>query len=179
MNYLEENKTENTVEKKDDKNTDTQNNNQKEMNFGKFANAQALFSAYQSLEKEFTKKSQQLKELKKQYGCDNDEKVLSPQQNTDNFATQNPTEPAFVVDNPAQANDKNADEILADKDFMENHVFNNPKVANEVLQRYLMALSKVDLPQTINGKSGAMSLTPPKKPQTLKEASVLAKKLFK
>ena len=178
MNYIEENKVENPAEKKEDKNTDTQNN-QKEMNFGKFANAQALFNAYQNLEREFTKKSQQLKELKKQFDCDNDENILSPQQDTDNFAMQNPTESTLYADNPVQASVKDADNILADKDFMENHVFNNPKVANEVLQRYLLALSKLDLPQTINGKSGAMSLTPPKKPQSLKEASVLAKKLFK
>jgi len=177
LNYLEENKTEITTEKKEDKNTDTQN--QKEMNFGKFANAQALFNAYQNLEREFTKKSQQLKELKKQYGCDNDENFLSPQQNTDNFAMQNPAESSLHADNPVQTSVQDADKILADKDFMETHVFNNPKVANEVFQRYLQALSKLDLPQTINGKSGAMSLTPPKKPQTLKEASVLAKKLFK
>ena len=118
MNYLEENKTEITTEKKEDKNTDTQN--QKEMNFGKFANAQALFNAYQNLEKEFTKKSQQLKELKKQYGCDNDENFLSPQQNTDNFAKQNPAESPLHADNPVQTSVQDADKILADKDFMEN-----------------------------------------------------------
>ena len=177
MNYIEENKVENTVEKKEDKNTNPQTD--QEMNFGKFANAQALFNAYQNLEKEFTKKSQQLKELKKQLDCDNDENILSPQRDTDNFAMQNPNESQLHADNPVQTSVKDADNILADKDFMETHVFNNPVVANEVLQRYLLALSKQDLPQTINGKSGAMSLTPPKKPQSLKEASVLAKKLFK
>ena len=178
MNYIEENKVENTVEKKEDKNTNPQTD-QKEMNFGKFANAQALFNAYQNLEKEFTKKSQQLKELKKQLDCDNDENILSPQRDMDNFAMQNPNESQLHADNPVQTSVKDFDQILADKNFMETHVFNNPVVANEVLQRYLLALSKQDLPQTINGKSGAMSLTPPKKPQSLKEASVLAKKLFK
>lgn len=177
MNYIEENKVENTVEKKEDKNTNPQTD--QEMNFGKFANAQALFNAYQNLEKEFTKKSQQLKELKKQLDCDNDENILSPQRDTDNFAMQNPNESQLHADNPVQTSVKDFDQILADKNFMETHVFNNPVVANEVLQRYLLALSKQDLPQTINGKSGAMSLTPPKKPQSLKEASVLAKKLFK
>ena len=159
--------------------------NEKQIDFGKFANAQALLLAYQNLEREFTKKSQQLKQMQKQLSCDNDkvcsdEKTLSPQtDDMDNSALQNPDLSEKHVDNPAQANVILPDQLVSDKEFLEKHVFANPDVTNQVLQRYFSTLLQNDLPHTINGRSGAMSLTPPKRPQTIKEASVLAQKLFK
>ena len=158
---------------------------EKEINFGKFANAQALFLAYQNLEREFTKKSQQLKEIKKRLSCDNeevlgDEKQTSPQiKDMDNFAMQNPDLTQKHVDNPAQANEVFAEQLARDNEFLQKHIFANPDVTNQILQRYLLTLSQNDLPATINGSGGAMSLTPPKRPKTIKEASVLAQKLFK
>ena len=162
---------------------DTQN--EKEINLGKFANAQALLLAYQNLEREFTKKSQQLKQIQKKLSCDNDEvlcdeKPTSPQaDDMDNSALQNPDLSQKHVDNPVQTNDVFADQLVQDKDFLEKYIFANPDVTNQILQRYLLSLSQNDLPATINGSGGAMSLTPPKRPKTIKEASVLAQKLFK
>ena len=179
-----------TVEIQPDQEKTTENKNtciedEKEMSFGKFANAQALLVAYQNLEREFTKKSQQLKQLQKQTSCDNEDvlneqKQPSPQtENMDNFALQNPDLMQKHIDNPAQANEVFADQLARDKDFLEKHIFANKEVTNQVLQRYLLALSQNDLPATINASGGAMSLTPPNRPKTIKEASVLAQKLFK
>ena len=150
-----------------------------------FANAQALLLAYQNLEREFTKKSQQLKEIKNKMSCDNedvlcDEKQTSPQEkDMDNFALQNPDLTQNHVDNPAQANEVFAQQLASDNEFLQKYIFANPNVTNQILQRYLLTLSQNDLPATINGSGGAMSLTPPKRPKTIKEASVLAQKLFK
>lgn len=165
------------LEEKECQDNTATNQNQKEINFGKFADAKTLLTAYQNLEREFTKKSQQLKQLQKQLLCDNDDK--SPQtENKDNSAQQNPTGQTHA-DNPAQANVVCAEQLAKDKDFLEKFVFANQDVTNQVLQRYLLALSQNDLPATIKGGTGAMSLTPPKRPQTIKEASLLAEKLFK
>ena len=132
---------------------DTQN--EKEMTLGKFANAQALLLAYQNLEREFTKKSQQLKQIQKKLSCDNDEvlcdeKPTSPQtDDMDNSALQNPDLSQKHVDNPVKTNEVFADQLAQDKDFLEKYIFANPDVTNQILQRYLLSLSQNDLPATI------------------------------
>ena len=133
-------------QKETSENKDTCFKDEKEINFGKFANAQALLLAYQNLEREFTKKSQQLKQIQKQLSCDNgkvcsDEKTLPPQaEDTDNSALQNPDLSEKHVDNPAQANVILPDQLVSDKEFLEKHVFANPDVTNQVLQRYFSTL---------------------------------------
>lgn len=168
--------------------------------YGKFADAAALLTAYENLEKEFTKKSQKLKQLErlsqdgnslfddnelqscdeKTLPCDNEE--TSPQETpSDNLMHEVPTKNAedTTVDNPEQSNGKfNPQQILSDRDFVERHILQNGDITREVLQRYIDFLSKSELPRTINSMAGAISLTPPKKPKTIKEASRLAEKFF-
>ena len=147
--------------------------------YGKFADAETLLTAYENLEREFTKKSQKLKELEKLIPCDNE--GTSPQDTqSDNFPCETPTQSeTTTVDNPEQSNGKlNPQQILSDRDFVERHILQNGEITKEVLQRYIDNLSKSELPRTINSMAGAMSLTPPKKPKTIKEASRLAEKFF-
>ena len=148
--------------------------------YGKFADAETLLTAYENLEREFTKKSQKLKELEKLIPCDNE--GTSPQEiQSDNFPCETPTNEAeeTAVDNPEQSNGQfNPQQILSDREFVERHILQNGEITREVLQRYIDNLSKSELPRTINSMSGAMSLTPPKKPKTIKEASRLAEKFF-
>ena len=147
--------------------------------YGKFADAETLLTAYENLEREFTKKSQKLKELEKLIPCDNEE--TSPQDMSDNFPCETPTNNAEepTADNPETSNGKFCpQQILSDREFVERHILQNGDITKEVLQRYIDNLSKSELPRTINSMAGAMSLTPPKKPKTIKEASRLAEKFF-
>lgn len=171
--------------------------------YGKFADAETLLAAYENLEKEFTKKSQKLRQMEKssQYGdlslncsdasptsdkilnkeipsCDNEK--VSPHDMSDNFINQNPTyAEKSAADNPEQSNDRlNPQQILADRDFVEKHILQNDEIAQEILRRYIDILSKSELPRTINSRAGTISLTPPKKPKSIKEASRLAENFF-
>lgn len=148
------------------------------MKYGKFADAEQLLAAYENLEREFTKKSQRLKALEKSAYRDNEEG--SPRiYPTDNFDFQNPTEGTDAVDNPAkEANGFGTRQILQDEESLEKYILDNPAVGQRVLQIYAERLSQSDLPRTINSRGGAMSLTPPKKPKTIKEASKMAEKFF-
>jgi len=173
------------------------NESEKQMSFGKFADAQTLFTAYQNLQREFTKKSQKLKQLENQLNCDNgknkvelndeflmndgqNNQLLTPPQNilSDKISSQLPTAKGQSVDNPVADMDSLSLQLSKDKDFLEKYILSNPDVTREVLQRYIEFLSQSDLPNTINSKNGFMSLTPPKKPKTIKEASLMAQKIF-
>lgn len=150
-----------------------------ETNFGKFKDAAELLKAYENLEREFTKKSQRLKELENSFNRDNEE--LSPRQI---LPTANPQKDSSVtdgvfVDNPAYADENyRLKNLLSDRDFIEQYVLNNDELAKTVLKRYINALSQSDLPSTINSRNGCMSLTPPNRPKSIKEASRMAEKYF-
>lgn len=93
-------------------------------NLGKFKDATSLLNAYQNLQAEFTRKSQQLAELKKQTDeLTNDKKVLSK---TENSSVCDISENSSCDNKPAQFDDFDA--ILSKKllKFAEN----NPTAIN-------------------------------------------------
>ena len=150
-----------------------------ETNFGKFKDAAELLKAYENLEREFTKKSQRLKELENSFNRDNEE--LSPRQilPTANPQKDSSATDGVFVDNPAYADENyRLKNLLSDRDFIEQYVLNHDELAKTVLKRYINALSQSDLPSTINRRNGCMSLTPPNRPKSIKEASRMAEKYF-
>lgn len=150
---------------------------QNQANIGKFADPAKLLEAYENLEREFTRKSQRLKELEKQLSCDNER--LSPQ----DAPQDNLNDPAQInsafADNPAQSADELAENLFKNRDILEKYVFNNAQIAAELIGRYAAALPQNDVPPAINSRSGSISLLPPQRPKSLKEASGLAEKMFK
>ena len=137
------------------------------MKYGKFADAEGLLAAYENLEREFTRRSQRLKELEKALARDNEDSPRAAQTDETSGGGQ------AAAGNP----DVSPEEETLDG-FLEKYVYSNKDITREVMRRYIDGLSRNEAPSVINGRSGKMSLTPPKKPRSIKEASRLAEKFF-
>lgn len=165
----------------------------------KFKNFSELEKAYVSLEKEFTKKCQALKELKEH--CDNVETSSTPQylqegwiekvktffsttpqakQFADEISTvllgdkvlassENSLEKAYEK---VKANNfKSQDEIIKDDGFISNYVLTNDKIREKIINDYLSQVMANKVAPLISNSSGAnVMVTPKSKPSSLKEA---------
>ena len=137
------------------------------MDYGKFNSAEELLKGYTELEKSFTQKCQQLSKLQKQQGTSQtppsqDEQVLPPQQ-TDGVTA---TIPQGQM--PSSGNATPTDEQL------QQYLEQNPTVAFKLLQ---CQMPTPTAPTVMTG-GGSMSLALPSKPKTIKEATLMAQKLF-
>jgi hypothetical protein len=121
------------------------------VSMGKFKTAQELVKAYGSLEAEFTKRCQRLKELERQIA------LAAP----DDGATKE-TQPS---------------ELLKDSRFVDA-VLADGAIREKIISDYLKDLRTVNLPRVI-GKEGDFAVLPPERPRTLKQAAELAEKLFR
>lgn len=67
--------------------------------------------------------------------------------------------------------------LTVDEAFAEKYLLNNPQFMEMVLCKYLKQISAPTAPCLIGG-SGRFSLTPPERPNSIKEAGLLAGRLF-
>ena len=165
----------------------------------KFKNFSELEKAYVSLEKEFTKKCQALKELKEQ--CDNVEKTSTPQylqqgwnEKVKDFFGSNPQAKQFADEistilasdkvlassenslekafEKVKANNfKTKDEMINDDNFVNNYVLTNGKIREKIINDYLsQVMANKVAPLISNGSGANVMVTPKSKPSTLKEA---------
>ncbi len=172
---------------------------------GKFQNEQELLKAYQNLEKEFTKKSQELSSLKKQNDAKNslnDELFFGEKWASDveKFLLENPKAKNHAVEisnlliedkelkntkNPLQSawqiwltkNFKEQEDYLQDESFLEK-VCQNNQVKNRVISCYLSEINKRDNTPPILKNSLVGGNLKSRKTTTLEEAKELAKKIF-
>lgn len=70
------------------------------------------------------------------------------------------------------------DSLACDDKFLSNYIYNNQSVVDTIVRNYLSALSSQHSP-TVISKAGSINLTPPHKPNSIKEASEMAVKFFK
>jgi transcription termination factor NusB len=169
-------------------NSDKENTN----SFGKFRNAEELLKAYNSLEGEFTKRSQKLRELelKAPEKTDWESKVANlyekwPQANsyTDEMIRE-------IADNKTLLNEESCLEnalisVLSKKIVSKEQAAKDEDVVNMVLEKkenkekiissYLDTIRTSTLPKTFPKAGGAIPLTP-NKPTTLTEAGLIAQK---
>ena len=93
------------------------------------------------------------------------------------------TEPVFRGYNPDGSIKTDAPDaedsvcLTIDESFVEKYVLDNPKMMDLLLSKYLKRISTPAAPHLIGG-SGTFSLTPPSKPNSIKEAGELASRLF-
>ena len=175
--------------------------------YGKFKDADSLYSSYVELEKEFTKKSQLLSELQKSVS-DNANKVPfyrteDWQGEVDMYMKDKPYAETFAKEvaktlmqdedlakeancldlayNKVLANHyKSVEEIAKDKDFLNNHIFNNEEVKSKILNDYLSGLKHNTTPPIVlNTKGDSVGVISPTKPKNLYEARKLVEQLFK
>lgn len=136
------------------------------MNYGKFSSAEELLKGYNALEKSFTQKCQQLSLLQKQQGTSQTsthqtEDVLPPTQEVDNVATIPEVDTSSTVVAPTDAQ-------------LQQYLESNPQVALKLLQ----SQQPTPTAPTVMTGGGSMSLALPSKPKTIREATLMAQKMF-
>ena len=136
------------------------------MDYGKFTSAEELLKGYNALEKSFTQKCQQLSTLQKQLGTsqtqtDQTEQVLPPVSTDDVVAT--------IPEVGTSSND-----LVPTDEQLQQYLESNPQLALKLLQ------AQVPTPTapTVMTGGGTMSLALPSRPKTIKEATLMAQKLF-
>lgn len=165
----------------------------------KFKNFSELEKAYVSLEKEFTKKCQALKELKEQ--CDNVEKPSTPQylqegwtEKVKDFFAVTPQAKQFAEEissvlssdkvlassenslerayEKVKANNfRTKDEMIKDDSFISNYVLTNGEIREKIINDYLsQVMANKVAPLISNGSGANVMVTPKSKPSSLKEA---------
>lgn len=186
-----------TPAKSDDKPRDKQNEKQttnketpKENMLGKFKNPEELLKAYRELEREFTKKSQRLKEL---------ESSLRPYESeeewreaADKFFEKTPSAKALAREMACEiALDptlkegrdcfdkalvralakcfKTPEQLMSDGQFLEKYVFGSDEIRRVVIDRYLKSLDE-KMPPIIFAGGGIQLAAEPFRPRTVKEA---------
>jgi len=160
---------------------------------GKFKNPQELLRAYGELEREFTRRSQRLKELesgRRAAVSEEDWKTA-----VDKFFKEIPSAKAFakdianeIVKNPDLREDANClnialmkvlsdkfrtpEQLMNDGQFLNDYVLNSEKVRDAVIAKYLDGVRQGEPPLTIRG-GGLQCAAPKVKPKTIEEAGFM------
>ena len=171
--------------------------------YGKFKTVDALLSAYDSLEAEFTRRSQRLKELEREAALRTkteaetenvSEEPLGGRKNDEDFFESYPRAKAFFQSYATENLDEKPsfgerervyirlleDEIsrqennLNSKDFLLEKVKGDPEIEKEIVKIYLKSLLN-SKPKALVGGGNAL-VTPPKRPKSLTEASAMTEK---
>jgi hypothetical protein len=166
--------------------------------FGKFKDAESLLKAYNSLEAEFTKKSQRLSMLETENTktqselmkkAENDKKI---EEFVNKFDIAKPFKSALKESLEAEedvdlkektlhlvANTyKSAEDYSRDDDFLNNYIFTNQEIKDKIVKDYLSKITQ-NSPIKMDSGSGSISLSPPNIPKTIQEAGRLAKSIIK
>lgn len=161
---------------------------------GKFKNPEELLRAYGLLEKEFTKKSQRLKELENAMQTPF-KKEEDWKEAVDKFFERTPSAKPFakdiakiLIDNPDLRQDKNCldvalvsvlsekfktpEQLLSDGQFLNDYVLCSDTVKQAVIEKYLGEMRK-GMPPAIMSRGGLQCVAPDTKPKTIEEAGAL------
>lgn len=182
--------------------------NNEEGSLGKFKNANSLLKAYEELEKEFTRKSQRLSELEKSIESDNVEKLTPAyakkdwQEKTKEFLNKNTEAKGFAEEiskmlfedkdlaclpnslelayaKVLASKYKSNEELINNSEFLENYIYNNENIKNNIIKTYLKEVNNNSTPPIIlNSKGSSVGFVAPNKPKNLKEARLAVEKLF-
>ncbi len=169
----------------------------------KFKSVEALNSAYNSLQAEFTKKCQRLSELEKQAEENNipKYKLNNWPEKLNNFFNENPGAKEYskeiakqILDdeNLAKKSDcltlawanilskKNLNEkdLVENSDFLNNYIYNNDKIKDVIIKEYISKKEKAPFVMTSN-KGASLNLTPKNKPSNMSDAYKMVQELFK
>lgn len=169
------------------------------VNFGKFKDAESLIKAYNSLQAEFTKKSQRLSELESEIkplnkmdkvnsivnGWTSDYSVLGAFKdelkdylvNSDSDDLEKLAEQKIIK--MLAENYVSPKDLVKDKEFLSNYIFNNDDVKNVIVKDYLSKLKSAPNVKVATNFNSAIPLTPPAKVRTISEASQIAKSMIK
>lgn len=161
-------------------------------NYGKFNSAEELLKGYNQLEKSFTQKCQQLAMLQKQANVEDYDTHNSANLTENDCGTsvetppQREEVPSTTVDSAATVPESQPTDAevcqggraptsnVPTSEQLQQYLKDNPEVVFQLLQRR----SSEFAPDVMSG-GGNVSLALPSRPKTIKEASLMAKELFK
>lgn len=166
---------------------------EQETSYGKFKTAEELLKAYNSLQSEFTKRSQKLKEYEQQQKAAEqwegkvaefvakyplaeryaDEMAQEIAKN-ENGAEENRLESALI--NVLMAKVKTPEQMAADGDVIDK-VLNADANREKIIAEYLETVKSNPCPVTLQ-KGGAIPLASPIKPKNIREAGEIALKII-
>lgn len=174
--------------------------NQEGSMFGKFKDARSLLNAYNSLQSEFTRKSQKLSEFQKEYEENANFKTYKTIDDFVNSTTDSDKykkEITEILVNDSEINNlpnkyqvaykiiKEAENKFADnlnsQEFLDKYIINNENIKNQIINNYLSTINNISTtPKVISGNSANIYFSPnTDKPKTLKEAGEIFTKMLK
>ena len=166
--------------------------------FGKFGTPEALLKAYNELEKEFTRKSQRLKEAEREIARQSAPHRPDEEQwraEVEGFFATFPAAERFAPEiagelksDPALAEEKDCryialvrvlaaahrtpEQLVADGQFLKDYVLSSPDVRAAVIGEYLRGLRK-GAPPVVMGDGGQAGVLPPRRLASIEEAGRL------
>lgn len=170
-----------------------ENDKENKDSYGKFKTADELLRAYSSLESEFTKRSQRLKELETIKNSTDWEAKVAELINTYPIAEKFSNEMAQEIRengelikkescleqallNVLSKNYKTPEELASDTNIIDK-VLESQKNQEKIIAEYLSKIKNKKSPITLP-KGGAIPLTPPQKVTSIKEAGEMARKII-
>lgn len=168
--------------------------------YGKFKDAQTLLEAYNSLQAEFTRKSQKLAEFQKKEeeiavfsNNDSLENILNDtvdkekykkevteilENNNDLSNLPNKNQIAFKIIKEAE---RKTAENLNNQDYVDKYIESNERIKEKIISNYLSSLNNVSTaPKVISGNSSNIYFSPSLElPKTLKDAGEILTKMLK
>lgn len=166
--------------------------------FGKFKDADSLLKAYNSLEAEFTKRSQRLANLESENNAreQTNERNRLLSEKVENLVNKyeglrpfaGALKDTLSMDETQDLNElalskimsqyKSNENIINDDEFLNNYVYNNDKIRDKILTDYM---SKITQSSPIKASLGAQTimLSRPDRPTNISEAGKLAKSIIK
>ncbi|MBQ7880311.1 MAG: hypothetical protein IJ358_00490 [Clostridia bacterium] len=169
------------------------------VNLGKFKDAESLLKAYNSLQTEFTKKSQRLSELENsKTEFTREEKInkaikeLEQNHNIAQKFSQDIKQSIKDIESEdyrqivqeellknLEKNYKSATEYMEDEQFLNSYVYNNQTIRDNIIRDYLANLTNATPVRVVSNISSSIPLSPPNNPSTIQEAGKLAKNIIK
>jgi len=168
--------------------------------FGKFKDAKTLLNAYNSLQAEFTRKSQKLSEIQKQLDenalfskSDSLENILTDETDLEKYKKEvteildNNNEISslpnknFVAVKIIKEAERKIAETLNNQDYIDKYLSSNNKIKDKIISEYLSTLNETQAPpKVITGNSSNIYFSPSlEMPKTLKDAGEILSKMLK
>lgn len=168
--------------------------------YGKFKDAQSLLDAYNSLQAEFTRKSQKLAEFQKKWeenalfsNNDSLDEILNDvpekekykkevteilENNNDLSNLPNKNQIAFKIVKEAE---RKTAETLNNQTYVDKYIESNNNIKEKIISNYLSSLNSIPAaPKVISGNSSNIYFSPSLElPKNLKEAGEILTKMLK
>lgn len=157
------------------------------LSIGKFKDVKSLFDAYNSLQSEFTRRCQKVKELERENERLNNEITSASKSSLldgDNIEGEKVAQssPLKVDDGQEElSTEKSLKEQIdyyKSSEYLFDAISQNQSVKDEIINRYLSSVQSSKPTVKLMTGNGQSVVTPPSKPKTLVEAGEIARQIF-